>query len=67
MEFADRETAEAWYASDAYQAIVPLRTHHTISDLIFIDHLPEGFTVEGFAEQVRTATASQVSTRPVTA
>lgn len=59
MEFADRETAEAWYASDAYQAILPLRTHHTISDLIFIDHLPEGFTVKAFAAQVREAIAGQ--------
>ncbi len=58
MEFADRETAEAWYASDAYQAILPLRTHHTISDLIFIDHLPDGFTVKTFAARVREAMAS---------
>jgi uncharacterized protein (DUF1330 family) len=40
MEFPDRVAGEAWYASDAYQAILPLRTHHTISDLIFIDHVP---------------------------
>jgi len=59
MEFPDRGTAEAWYASDAYQAILPLRTHHTISDLIFIDHLPEGFTVKSIADQVRAATAGQ--------
>jgi hypothetical protein len=44
-------------ASEAYQRILPLRTHHTISDLIFIDALPEGFTVKGFAEQVRAAIA----------
>ena len=58
MEFPDRAAAEAWYASDAYQQILPLRTRNSISDLVFIDHLPEGFTVKGFAGDVRAAIAA---------
>lgn len=58
MEFADRATAEAWYQSEAYQAIQPLRFNNSISDLVFIDGLPEGFTVAGFAGEVRAAIAA---------
>jgi uncharacterized protein (DUF1330 family) len=29
IEFPDREAAAAWYASDAYQAILPLRTENS--------------------------------------
>lgn len=58
MEFPDRAAAEAWYASDTYQQILPLRTRNSISDLVFIDHLPEGFTVKGFAGDVRAAIAA---------
>jgi len=57
MEFPDRAAAEGWYASAAYQEILPLRTGSSISDLLFIDHLPAGFTVTGFAAEVRAAAA----------
>ena len=53
IEFPDRDAATAWYNSDEYQAILPLRTKNAISDVILIDQLPEGFTVKGFAAQVR--------------
>lgn len=55
MEFPNREAATAWYNSPAYTAIRPLRTNNAISDLILIDQLPEGFTVKGFAAEVRRA------------
>ncbi len=35
--FPDREQARAWYDSDAYQAIVTLRTDSSDSDVIIID------------------------------
>ncbi len=55
MEFPSREAAQAWYRSPEYQAILPLRTRNAISDVIFIDQLADGFTVRGFAAEVRRA------------
>ena len=55
MEFPDRAAVSAWYNSPEYAAIRPLRTRNAISDLILIDHLPEGFTVKQFADTIRTA------------
>ena len=57
MVFPDRVSAEAWYNSAEYQSILPLRVNNSISDLVFIDSLPEGFTVAGFAQQTRAAIA----------
>ena len=57
MEFPDRASAQAWYESSEYRRIVALRTGNAISDLVFIDGLPEGFTVAGFAGDVRAAIA----------
>lgn len=37
IEFADRQTAEAWYASDAYQAILPHRTANATGSLVLVD------------------------------
>jgi len=37
IEFPDRESAEQWYASDAYQAILPLRTENSTSTVFLID------------------------------
>lgn len=58
MEFPDRHAAEAWYHSAGYQAIAPLRIRNAISDLVLIDSLPAGFTVKGFAGDVRKALES---------
>ncbi|MGJ6963723.1 DUF1330 domain-containing protein [Streptosporangium sp. G11] len=61
IEFPDRAAATDWYNSPAYQEILPLRTKNSISDLIFVDSLPEGFTVAGFAGEVRAAIAAAAS------
>jgi uncharacterized protein (DUF1330 family) len=37
IEFPDREQARAWYNSEAYQAVVTLRTDNSDSDVIMID------------------------------
>jgi uncharacterized protein (DUF1330 family) len=58
MEFPSRKAATDWYSSPEYQAILPLRTKNAISDLILIDQLPEGFTVKGFAADIRRAIES---------
>ena len=55
MEFPNREAATAWYDSPEYTAIRPLRTNNAISDLILIDEMPDGFTIKGFASDIRRA------------
>lgn len=37
ISFPDRESARAWYASPAYQAILPLRTGNAQGDVFLID------------------------------
>jgi uncharacterized protein (DUF1330 family) len=37
IEFPDREAAEEWYASPAYQAILSLRTDHSESTAFLVD------------------------------
>lgn len=58
MEFPDRTAAEEWYASEAYQQILPLRTGSSIADTVLVDRLPEGFTVKEFAADLRAAIAA---------
>jgi uncharacterized protein (DUF1330 family) len=43
VEFPSREAAEAWYASDAYQAIVGLRVRNSDSAAIIVDGVPPGY------------------------
>ena len=40
LEFPSREAFRAWYDSDAYQAILPLRLDATRGSLIVVDGLP---------------------------
>ena len=37
IAFPDRASAAAWYASPAYQAIKPLRTAHSLGDVVLVD------------------------------
>lgn len=39
LEFPDLATAQRWYASAGYQAILPLRAQAAETDLIFLDGL----------------------------
>jgi uncharacterized protein (DUF1330 family) len=59
MEFPSRGAARAWYNSADYQAILPLRVRNAISDMVWIDALPDGFTVKGFAQDLRRALAQE--------
>lgn len=43
IEFPGREAAEAWYASDAYQAILPLRTRNAEGSAIIVDGVGPGY------------------------
>lgn len=41
IEFPDRASAEAWYASDAYQAILPVALQSSQRDLVIVDGVGE--------------------------
>jgi uncharacterized protein (DUF1330 family) len=41
ISFPDRAAAQAWYASEAYQAIAGLRTRNARGAVIIIDGVPE--------------------------
>jgi uncharacterized protein (DUF1330 family) len=43
IEFPSREAARAWYASDAYQAILPLRTRNAEGSAIIVDGVGPGY------------------------
>jgi uncharacterized protein (DUF1330 family) len=42
IEFPDLDHARAWYASPAYQAILPLRTRNALGEAILVDGVAEG-------------------------
>jgi uncharacterized protein (DUF1330 family) len=42
IEFPDLDRARAWYASDAYQRIVPLRAEHSEGEILLIDGVTAG-------------------------
>ena len=42
IEFPDIEHARQWYASPAYQDILPLRTRNASSVVFLVDGLPDG-------------------------
>ncbi|KQZ22920.1 hypothetical protein ASD50_20935 [Mesorhizobium sp. Root552] len=41
IAFPDRQAASAWYASPAYQAILPKRTRNSQGDVFLIDGVDE--------------------------
>ncbi|RMI42865.1 DUF1330 domain-containing protein [Streptomyces triticirhizae] len=53
VAFPDLDAARAWYASDAYQEILPLRTRHIPGDLIFLPGVPEDYDASGLAAKLR--------------
>ena len=52
IEFPDRERAGAWYESDAYQEILPLRTENSDSVAIVVEGTPPGYRAESFADKL---------------
>jgi uncharacterized protein (DUF1330 family) len=42
IAFPDRKSAEDWYASSAYQAILPLRTGNSDGEAILVDGVEPG-------------------------
>jgi uncharacterized protein (DUF1330 family) len=58
IEFPTHAEAQNWYGSPEHEKIRPLRVNNAISALILVDHVAPGFTVAGFAQQVRAAIAA---------
>ncbi|MEU9716020.1 DUF1330 domain-containing protein [Streptomyces sp. NPDC047976] len=53
--FPDIERARAWYASDAYRAILPLRTDHIPGTAILVEGVPADYDATGRAGALREA------------
>ncbi|MBB4662855.1 DUF1330 domain-containing protein [Conexibacter arvalis] len=48
IEFPDRERATAWYESDAYQQILPLRTRNATGGAFIVDGVAPGYRAASF-------------------
>jgi uncharacterized protein (DUF1330 family) len=55
IEFPDMGAARSWYESAAYQAILPLRTRHTVSDTILVEGVESGHDSARMASQLEAA------------
>ncbi|QNS04443.1 DUF1330 domain-containing protein [Streptomyces xanthii] len=58
VEFPDLERAQAWYASPAYQEILPLRTAHIPGELVIVEGVPAGYDAVRTAGEMRAAAAA---------
>ena len=59
MKFPSMIEAMNWYNSPAYQKILHLRVNNAVSDLVLVDGVGRGFTVAGFAREIRLAKAAR--------
>ncbi|MEU6959711.1 DUF1330 domain-containing protein [Streptomyces chrestomyceticus] len=55
LEFPGLAEARAWYDSDAYQEILPLRTRHIAGDVILFPGLPADYDPTTRAEALKAA------------
>ncbi|MET9608025.1 DUF1330 domain-containing protein [Streptomyces sp. NPDC006512] len=51
--FPDIERARAWYASPAYQAILPLRTDHIQGQVVLVEGVPADYDARKTAAALR--------------
>ncbi|MEU9084101.1 DUF1330 domain-containing protein [Streptomyces sp. NPDC048357] len=51
--FPDIERARAWYASPAYQAVLPLRTDHIAGEVILVEGVPADYDATKTAARLR--------------
>jgi len=56
IEFPDRAMAHAWYASPAYQEILPWRTRHITGEVIIATGVAPDYDSRAAAERLRRAT-----------
>ncbi|MEU3050198.1 DUF1330 domain-containing protein [Streptomyces sp. NPDC006984] len=57
VAFPGTEEARAWYASDAYQALLPLRTRHMAGDVVLAEGVGPGYDASATAAALREARA----------
>ncbi|MEU6864322.1 DUF1330 domain-containing protein [Streptomyces sp. NPDC046876] len=55
IAFPDIELARAWYASEAYQEILPLRTRHIEADILLVDGVPADYDAAKTAAKIGEA------------
>ncbi|GLZ05014.1 hypothetical protein Acsp03_24800 [Actinomadura sp. NBRC 104412] len=55
IEFPDMDTARAWYASDAYQEILPMRTDHIEGTAVLLQGVPPNYDPAKTAASMRAA------------
>ncbi|MET9964068.1 DUF1330 domain-containing protein [Streptomyces sp. NPDC006326] len=55
IAFPDMERARAWYASPAYQEILPLRTRHVPADILLVEGVPTAYDATKTAAALREA------------
>ncbi|WP_328927788.1 DUF1330 domain-containing protein [Streptomyces sp. NBC_00190] len=53
--FPDIDKARGWYASDAYQALIPLRTDHIAGEVILVEGVPADYDASKTAAALREA------------
>ncbi|WP_086826878.1 DUF1330 domain-containing protein [Streptomyces sp. NRRL B-24572] len=53
--FPTYEDARGWYDSEAYRALIPLRTRHMAGDVLLIEGVPEGYEAAATAARLRAA------------
>ncbi|WP_019630274.1 DUF1330 domain-containing protein [Actinomadura atramentaria] len=61
IEFPDLAAARAWYASDAYQAILPLRTDNIPGSAFLVDGVGPDYDPRRTAARMRAAQAAALS------
>ena len=54
IEFPGMDDAEGWYGSDAYQAILPMRTDNMKGTAVLLQGVPEGYDPAATAAAFRT-------------
>ncbi len=52
IAFPDLEAAHAWYASSAYQAILPLRLRNSTGGAVVVDGAPDDYRAADYAAKL---------------
>ena len=55
IEFPDMDKARAWYESDAYQAILPMRTDHIEGTAALLQGVPPNYDAAATGRAMRAA------------
>ena len=55
IAFPDRDAAHAWYASPAYQDILPLRTRNSDGTAFVVDGVPDGYRAASYVAKLQAA------------